>query len=73
MAMSLEEFARTPVRDLVPRTKDSHCCDCGTLLQESSTGNHPTETGCLCSDCFYAQIGDLIDRHPLGAPHARRG
>ena len=49
------------------------CASCGRVLQETVTGNRPTDQGAMCSDCYYNDLGEAIERHPLVSPRAPRG
>ena len=48
--------------------RGDHCRRCGVRLQTAITGRH----GELCEDCHYAEIGEEIDKHPIGVPTRRR-
>jgi hypothetical protein len=50
-----------------------HCCQCGVLLQETITGKRKTPDGEACSDCYYEQLGDLVEQHPVVSGRVRRG
>ncbi len=49
------------------------CARCGVALQETITGKRKSPMGAVCSDCYYAQLGDGIEEHPIQSPRVRRG
>jgi hypothetical protein len=49
------------------------CAGCGRVLQETVTGNRPIGDRSYCSDCYYEQLGDLVESHPITSGRARRG
>lgn len=44
------------------------CKVCGVPLQEAIHGYRHVEGGACCSDCYFDDISDLIDAHPIGRP-----
>jgi hypothetical protein len=73
MAIALTELIEHPekVDELVQAQE--HCAYCGVLLQETITGNRKTPRGRACSDCYYEQIGEGIEQHPIVSGKVRRG
>ena len=49
------------------------CAHCGVALQETITGKRPTPDGDACSDCYYEELGELIEQHPIVSGGNRRG
>jgi len=58
--MRLKERIRVPV-------ESKKCSDCQQPLS-FTTGRNVVKEGDLCDDCFYGQLGEEIDRHPIGGP-----
>ncbi|MBI4027618.1 MAG: hypothetical protein HY360_21710 [Verrucomicrobia bacterium] len=49
------------------------CSGCGIMLQETITGKRQTPGGYACSDCYYEQLGEEIERRPIASAGIRRG
>lgn len=49
------------------------CASCGVPLQETITGNRPTDDGHVCSDCYFKMLSEEVDRHPILMPGIVRG
>lgn len=73
MAILLTELIENPIRvdDLV--RAQSTCAYCGIVLQEAITGNRKAPKGRACSDCYYDQIGEGVEQHPIVSGKVRRG
>lgn len=58
------------------RAKAKHgqrCPYCGILLQETITGKRRAPDGDACSDCYYEELGEGVERHPIVSGRVRRG
>jgi hypothetical protein len=70
MAISLAQYlaeASQRDRDLA----GLECCDsCGVPLQEAIQGYRKVCGKPHCSDCYFSELSDLIDQHPIGRPMA---
>ncbi|OGP66848.1 MAG: hypothetical protein A2031_06905 [Deltaproteobacteria bacterium RBG_19FT_COMBO_43_11] len=44
------------------------CAKCDTPLQEAITGNRSTDKGHVCSDCYFADWSEELDKHPITKP-----
>jgi hypothetical protein len=73
MAIALTELIENPnmVDELVQARE--HCAYCGIELQESITGKRKAPKGQACSDCYYEQIGEGVEQHPIVSGKVRRG
>lgn len=50
------------------------CGSCGCRLQGAITGRNPVEgKGFVCDDCFYGELGDILEAFPVGGLGIRRG
>lgn len=49
----------------------STCANCGIWLQDSVTGSHDTDKGPVCSDCYFKEWGDMVEKHPISSPRRR--
>jgi hypothetical protein len=71
MAIALSQY----LADAKQRDRESismeTCLTCGVPLQEAIRGYRPVADGAKCSDCYFCEISDLIDMHPIGKPIAR--
>ena len=72
MTMSAEEFvARMERKDeILPPPK---CAICRQPLRESVTGCRSTSLGYVDSDCYFREIGKLVEEQPLRTARIRRG
>ena len=73
MAIALTELIKNPKRVDELVQFQSTCAYCGIPLQETITGNRKTPKGRACSDCYYEQIGEGIEQHPIVSGKVRRG
>jgi hypothetical protein len=72
MPIYLKDVVADP--SLIERSlKCERCCTCGLELQETITGKRKMPNGYACSDCYYAELGEEIERHPLASAGIRRG
>lgn len=73
MTIRLKELIESPERvDSLLRAQAT-CVYCGVKLQEAITGNRKAPLGRACSDCYYEEIGKLIESHPIASGKVRRG
>lgn len=49
------------------------CAHCNIPLQESVTGNRPFGDEALCSDCYFDDFSEELDKHPISALRVARG
>ncbi|MDE1827621.1 MAG: hypothetical protein KGH65_00460 [Candidatus Micrarchaeota archaeon] len=49
------------------------CIECGKDLNDMYAEKKETKIGLFCADDYYTQLGNHIEKHPLGGPHTRRG
>ena len=72
MAQTLTQyFAEGALRDRDSSGTET-CGICKIPLQETITGYRPTDDGARCADCFFCEISEMIDQHPIGRPMATR-
>ncbi len=73
MAITLKELIQN--RDLLTRmeAEQQRCPYCGVVLQETITGKRPTPKGEACSDCYYEQLGQAVEQHPIVSGRVGRG
>ena len=61
--------ARQFLEELKARRLDlpeaQRCVSCSIPLQETITGCRKTEDGHKCSDCYYEEIGEELEKSPL--------
>lgn len=72
MAISAKEFLKELDAGKVGMETSSKCSSCGISLQETRTGCRHTADGTLCSDCYFAQLGRVVEEHPITTPSIRR-
>ena len=73
MAITLKELIQN--RDLLTQmeAEQQRCPYCGVVLQETITGKRPTPKGEACSDCYYEQLGEAVEQHPIVSGRVGRG
>jgi hypothetical protein len=71
--MTPEQLRGKTKVEILEAFQPSRCASCGTTLHETTTGNRLTSDGCMCSDCYFVQLGKEIEEHPIGVPRRRRG
>ncbi|MGA2801900.1 MAG: hypothetical protein ABSE97_05965 [Verrucomicrobiota bacterium] len=73
MAIPLTELIENPERVDELVQAQEYCAYCGIVLRESITGKRKVPKGQACSDCYYEQIGEGIEQHPIVSGKVRRG
>ncbi len=73
MAITLKELIADRSKLAMLDGDQQHCCSCGILLLETITGKRKTPEGEACSDCYYDQVGDLIEQYPIVSGRLHRG
>lgn len=72
MAQTLTQYlAEGALRDQDVSESET-CTICKIPLQETITGYRPTDDGARCADCYFGEISEMIDQHPIGRPMATR-
>lgn len=62
----LAEMSLGELLALLPKS-NTHCPKCGNKFNELQ---YTISGEAVCSDCWYGEIGKLIDEHPIGYPGA---
>ena len=73
MAIYLKDLIENPSLLEPPQQQQVRCHRCNTVLQETITGKKFTEDGPECADCYYDEIGEAIEKHPIISGGNRRG
>lgn len=47
----------------------NNCNKCGITIQEFLTGKHDVEVGVYCDECFFDELGEVVENHPICLPH----
>jgi hypothetical protein len=71
MAITLNDLIENPGLNLWDKASQETCCKCNTPLQETITGKRKIGDKFACSDCYYEELGEAIERHPIAG--FRRG
>jgi hypothetical protein len=73
MAIALAQYLAEASRRDSDKGSIEQCIVCGVPLQEAINGYRKVGggTGAECSDCYFSDISDLIDKHPIGKPISR--
>jgi uncharacterized Zn finger protein (UPF0148 family) len=45
-----------------------HCKKCGIPIQEFRTGRKKIAGELYCKRCYYSELGNFMDDHPIGIP-----
>ena len=72
MAISAKEFLKELGEGPTGVETSSKCSACGIALQETRTGCRHTDDGTLCSDCYFSQLGQIVEEFPITTPSIRR-
>jgi hypothetical protein len=73
MGLALKDLIKNPA-SLRASLGQSQCCShCGVILHEAITGKRHTPGGISCSDCYFDQLGEGVEQHPItsGQPPRR--
>jgi hypothetical protein len=73
MVLYLDEFDGNPGLLDELWTEAETCCKCKVVLQETITGKRQLGSANACSDCFYGELGDIIEQSPIASAGTRRG
>ena len=73
MAMTVDAFLDLDRDAIVKLASLQKCRSCHRPLQETITGCRKTRRGYLCSDCYFKELGEGVERHPIGIPRMHRG
>ena len=71
MAIALAKYLADAGRRDLETSSIETCSVCGVPLQEAIHGYRPVGNAASCSDCYFCEISNLIDQHPIGKPIAR--
>ena len=73
MAIAIKQLIEH--RSLLPGIEANRqcCCYCGVLLQETITGRECAPKGEACIDCYYEELGEGVEQHPVVTGRVRRG
>jgi hypothetical protein len=45
-----------------------HCAKCGCEIHTFLTGRKYIDKKVHCRDCYYDELGEVIEQHPIGMP-----
>jgi hypothetical protein len=48
----------------------NNCNKCEIPIQEFLTGKHDVEEGVYCDECFFDELGEVIEKYPICVPHS---
>ena len=72
MAIFLKDLIDNP-KLLTNEPSSQGCSVCHVPLQETITGKRRIDQGYACSDCYYAELGEELAKHPIVSGGIRRG
>lgn len=72
LALTMSEFARVDLTVPVGGDAQAQCVHCGCELRENLTGYRASGDGIRCSDCYFDDLSEIIEKHPVGIPGLRR-
>ncbi len=70
MPIFLKDLLENP--DVLKDLTRERCAVCNVELQETITGKRETPSGFACSDCYYGELGDEVEQHPIASAGIRR-
>jgi len=73
VAIALKELIQNRGLLTLMEAEQQHCCYCNILLQATITGKRATPDGEACSDCYYENLGEGVEKHPIVSGPVRRG
>jgi len=73
MALSVARFLKLDQKQLQKLAGVQKCKSCGVPLQETITGARKTAKGYVCSDCYFKEFSEEVERHPICVPRMHRG
>jgi hypothetical protein len=71
MAIALAQYLAEAHRRDREKGFIEQCTTCKIPLQEAINGYRAVGDGAKCSDCYFTDISNMIDQHPIGKPIAR--
>jgi len=45
------------------------CSKCGVVIQEFLTGRKRIDGHIYCEDCYFDELGTIVEMHPIGGGH----
>ncbi len=66
LSLTGKEFLELLKAGKIQETGRVCCKKCGIPLRERVTGNRQVGTDRYCSDCYFEELGELIDEMPIG-------
>ena len=61
--MTIDEYLSTPYSE---NPDSERCGGCSTMISGTVTGRNQTDEGVRCDDCYFDDLGDLVEKHPVG-------
>jgi hypothetical protein len=73
MLILLKDLIKDPSRLGELQLQRRGCACCNTDLQETVTGRRRSPKGDVCSDCYFEQLGEVVEESPISTARVRRG
>jgi len=73
MAMKGADFLKLTDKEILEIAQLKSCSRCNQPLQKTVTGCRKTGKGYVCSDCYFEEFGNELEKHPLFVPRKRMG
>ena len=70
--MTVEEFQEAYARDKASLYVSTKCASCRIDLHEAITGCRLGAHGHVCNDCYFSELGESVEAHPIYTPRTRR-
>jgi uncharacterized Zn finger protein (UPF0148 family) len=48
------------------------CTKCGKDIQPFFTGRKKIDGKIYCKNCYYNELGDIIEKYPIGLPYYKK-
>jgi NAD-dependent SIR2 family protein deacetylase len=72
MAYTVDQFIALDLTRQAGSHGQVRCAKCQSELRENITGYRCGSDGPRCSDCYFGELSDLVEAHPVGLPALRR-
>ncbi len=72
MAYTVQQFLQLDLKSVSGVDRQTTCGRCSDELRENQTGYRLGADGPRCSDCYFDELSDLLEKHPIGLPSVRR-
>jgi hypothetical protein len=73
VTISGKKLLNMKAEEMFDKLQPTKCARCGVSLHETTTGCRKVKGGCVCSDCYFKDLSEEVEKHPIGVPRMHRG